>query len=174
MDIGILISLIAIGLSGYTFWKQRATQVFSGSRDFNSSWQTFNQTLINDNQLIDFERELHPCGELSRDQMKRVYFYFMRLNVAYSAYSGTGELNESLANSALNNEANLSFPDRKFIRTHVFGRGYDKDFADQFEARWGDIKKSNQYLAMEGDEQRKYAPQAKGVLNSRRVVTYGE
>ena len=78
--------------------------------------QVFHQTVLGDEDFIRFEQELHPHGDLSRDEVKRVYFYFMRFSVACSAFKGRGELLNRLAQSALNNEANMSFHDRRSSR----------------------------------------------------------
>ena len=138
-------------MSVYTFFRQRNSQVFADTKEFNAAWQIFNQTLVGDEDFIRFEQALHPHGELSTEDIKRVYFYFMRFNVAYSAFEGTGELSERLAQSAFNNEANLSFHDRDFITKHVFGRGYDRGFADQFIKKWKEIEQRQKTLPMLDD-----------------------
>ena len=116
----------------------------------------FNQALLNDPELLEFEIELHPFGKLTKREMKKVYFYFLRWNVAYSAYTGKGEMLDRLALSALNNEANISFPDREFIKQHVFGRGYNREFTAEFEKKWEMIEKTGKSLAMKGDKSKQY------------------
>lgn len=152
----LLFASAALALSIYTFIRQRRSQVFSGTKDFNSAWQLFNQTLVGDKEFLAFERELHPHGDLSEEDIKRIYFYFMRFNVAYSAFKGSGELSMRLAQSALNNEANLSFHDREFIKKHVFGRGYDRGFADKFIKKWAEIEVRQRTLPMLDDNEEEF------------------
>lgn len=147
----IAIASAAFVFSIFNFWKTRKNQSFVGTRDFNLSWQAFNQLVSNDTDFQDFETALHPYDELSRLEVKRMYFYFLRFNTAYSAFRNGDEFHSPLALSALRTEANVSFKDREFVRKNVFGRGYDKSFSDEFEKMWDEIKSSGQFLAMHGD-----------------------
>ena len=153
----IIISAIALIISVVTIYMQLRNRFFTGTRDFNLSWQAFNQVVADDQDFQDFEMVLHPYGELCRVQIKRVYFYFMRFNTAYSAYRNTGEFHSPLAISALHTEANVSFKDREFVRKHVFSRGYDREFCDKFEELWEEIETTGKFLPMHNDVERKYS-----------------
>lgn len=150
------VAITAFLFSLFNFWKTKKDQNFTGTRDFNHSWQTFNQVVINDVDLQDFEGAFHPFGELSRRDVKKMYFYFLRFNNAYSAFRNGDEFHSPLALSAIRTEANVSFKDRLFVRKNVFGRGYDKDFSEEFEKMWKQIKTSENFLAMHGDDEGKY------------------
>lgn len=151
--LAVCFSTAALGFSIYTYNRQKKKQNFLGTRDFNLSWQSYNQVVSNDKDFQEFEQSLHPHGELTRKDVKRMYFYFMRFNTIYSAFRENGEFNSALATSALHTEANVSFKDRHFVRRHVFSRGYDKDFSRKFEAMWQKIKDDQAFLTMYGDEE---------------------
>ena len=153
--ISIGLSVLAIIVSGVTYNRQRKLHKYTATNDFNSKWQTFNQSLLADPVFIEFERNLHPFGKLSENEIKKLYFYFMRWNVVYSAFQ-SGDLSKGLAQSSLNNEANISFHDRKFIYDHVFGRGYDRNFTKMFEEKWKEIEKNGETLPMEGDNEKSF------------------
>ena len=162
MDASIIISLSALGLATFSLYKQHKSQSLNVTNNYNKSWQVFNSLLIQDESLIEIERGIHPHGEVSKQDIKRIYYYFLRFNVAYGAFTGTGEMNSRLAESSLNNEANCTYADQIFIRENVFGRGYNEEFSNEFERRWKIITKTKQYLPMLGDQKlRKYAPKTK-------------
>lgn len=148
--VSLILSGAAIAFAAYVHWNQRKLQKHLNTRDFNSAWQGFNQTLVSNDAFVGFERVAHPYGELSEEDVKRLYFYFMRFNVAYSAFIGDKQLRSKLAESALKNEINVSFKDREFIKRHVFRRGYDSDFAEKFIAGWEKIETTGDPLPMRG------------------------
>lgn len=154
--LALFIALVALAISFFNFLRQQGNQRFIGTQTFNSSWQSFNQVLVGDDQFIEFESQFHPFGKLTHDEVKKLYYYFMRFNVAYAAFQGRDHFHRKLASSSLRNEANLTFRDRNFIREHVFGRGYDKGFSDQFEENWKLIEDSGKTLSMDGDVDGKY------------------
>lgn len=150
------IAIAAFLFSLFNFWKTRKNQSFTGTRDFNLSWQSFNSIVAVDLDFQDFEASLHPFAELSRRDVKKMYFYFLRFNTAYSAFRNGDEFFSPLALSAIRTEANVSFKDRAFVRKNVFGRGYDKAFSDEFENMWKQIEASGKFLGMHGDDEGKY------------------
>lgn len=154
----LVVAVISFCFTGYVFLKQRKTQRYSGTAEYNASWQTFNQLVVGDTDFQDFEAELHPYEDLSRKDVKRIYFHFLRFNVAYAAFSGAseGELEAKLAESSLANLANVSFHDREFIKKHVFARGYNKAFANKFNELWLRIERNGMTLPMQGDEKGEY------------------
>lgn len=153
LDAGVLlVSALAIAISVYTLNKQSSSEKFNGTRDFNALWQVFNQVLSDTEEFVKFERELHPYGDLSREDVLRMYFYFMRFNTVYASTRNPDQLEGPLAMSALNTEANISYRDRQFVRDHVFGRGYDVAFSQKIEMLWATIQKTGKTLPMHGDE----------------------
>jgi hypothetical protein len=148
----LFISFIAVGISLWVVWKGNKKDRNEGTYNFNQSWQTFNHLVVSEKTFLEIECALHPHGDLTLEEMKRVYFWFLRFNVSYMAHreSTHQSMRKALAKSALNNEANLSYPDRKFIKTHVFTRGYDSDFTKKFCDLWDEIEDNNQVLSMRG------------------------
>ena len=147
--IPIAISAIALGLTVFNLLRSRSHRNDEGTKGYNASWQVFNQSFLNDPDLIEIECELHPFGKLTHTEMKRVYFWFLRFNVTYSAYRSTHRkfMSTKLAQSSLANEANLSYRDQDFIKKHVFVRGYDKGYTDSIIDLWEQIDKRNKNIA---------------------------
>ena len=163
-------SLIAVAFSGFVFNRQRKNQKFVGTRDFNLSWQAFNQLVVEDEDFQEFEKVLHPYGELTAAEIKRMYFYFLRFNNIYSVFSSTGEMHDPLAISALHTEANVSFKDQEFVRQHVFVRGYDAAFIRQVETLWKKIETTGKTLPAYGSATNRGAVPIS--INSRKITDF--
>ena len=147
----------AIGLSIFTYLRQRQSQRFNNTHQFNQAWYQFNQAVIEFSELLDFEIERHPHGHLEPHQMKLVYFYHMRFSIVYAAFKNQGELDDDHLQSAFHNEANISYRDRQFIIDNVFGRGYDVSFSNKFIDAWKKIdQRKGKSLPMLGDVSERY------------------
>lgn len=139
---------IAVVISAWVFYRQSRLQRHVETRAYNEAWQLYNQTALQDEQLLSIERELHPYSNMTTGDTRRMFLYFMRFNVIYGVFSGSGEIHRPLATSAFRNEANVSYSDREFIRKHVFPRGYDVSFTEALEELWKKIEKSKKLLPM--------------------------
>lgn len=148
------------------FLNDRRRSRNEGTSNFQSSMQIFNQAVLNDDEFIKYDCQLHPFGDLSEQEIKKVYFWFLAFNISYAAAQASKHksMRSKLAKSSLTNIANLSFGDRNFIEKHVFTRGYDNEFVLGFKKQWREIDKNNRTLPMVG------APKDSGVEPRRNVV----
>lgn len=148
------------------FLNDRRRSRNEGTSNFQSSMQIFNQAVLNDDDFIKYDCQLHPFGDLSEPEIKKIYFWFLAFNISYAAAQASKHksMRSKLAKSSLTNIANLSFSDRDFIKKHVFTRGYDNKFVQKFEKLWLKIDTNNRTLPMAG------ASKDSGVEPRRNVV----
>ena len=134
----VLMSLLSLCLSFIVFKRQMRHRRFELLRNLNADFQKFNQIIIDDDDFIAIESKTHPYGDLSKEQTKKMYYYFMRLNLASLAFYGEkdGHMPKNEAEAILNNEIFLMMKDRDFIEKHVFVRGYNKRFIRYIVRRW--------------------------------------
>jgi hypothetical protein len=151
-DIPSTLNTLIILVMMMVFLYDRRRSRNEGTSNFQSSMQVFNQAVLNDDDFIKYDCQLHPFGCLSEPEMKKVYYWFLAFNISYAAVQASKHksMRSKLAKSSLANIANISFGDREFIETHVFSRGYDGDFVKEFKTKWQKIEDDNKTLLMAG------------------------
>jgi len=102
------------------------------------TWPSTNFALFENDDIADLEMTMHPYGQLSIEQIRRVHYFFEALNRTYAIFHNiqNGEPENDYSVSLINNICNVTYPSRDFIKTHVLPRGYTKSFADFIEEKW--------------------------------------
>ncbi|MFC4215991.1 hypothetical protein ACFP4H_22525 [Pseudophaeobacter arcticus] len=148
--LGVITTVLAVYIAWMAFAANIRFKKHSNYTGAINQWQTVNQTILGDDNLLEIERENHPFGTLTLAETKKMYHYFCSLNIARNALVGlnTGHLEVSYANFYINNCANISFKDRDFIRINVFPRGYPV-LRHEIEKRWELIEKEGNPICQE-------------------------
>ncbi|MFK0273259.1 hypothetical protein ACIQUG_06270 [Ensifer sp. NPDC090286] len=130
-----------VAISWFIFDYTRKREIFESSAQIQTEWQIHNQIIMSDNYLLEMEADMHPFGEISSEQTKRMYSYFLKLNLAFNSWSGSAlHVDEKLATSTVNNTINILYSDREFIKSHVFPRGYPRSFTRMIEDKWTEME----------------------------------
>ncbi|MDX1039516.1 hypothetical protein GOL69_19880 [Sinorhizobium medicae] len=123
----------------FDYTKKR--ELFESTAQIQTEWQVHNQIILSDTDLLAMETEMHPFGQITSAETKRMYAYFLKLNLAFNSWVGQSlHVDEKLATSTINNTINCLYSDRAFIRTHVFPRGYPHGFTQMIEEKWKQIE----------------------------------
>lgn len=141
-DAASIVTAIATAIIAYrVFIWSKSTEIANQSRQTNNEWQSFNQMVLEDNELLQLEADLHPYGKLDRSGAKKMYFYFMWVNLADNTLRARklGRIDDDLAEERLRNQALVTYLDRGFIEQHVFSRGYQRDVCREFRERWQEL-----------------------------------
>ncbi len=111
----------------------------SQAQQMNHDFQEFNKLVISNDELAEIERANHPFGDLSVPDVKKMYFYFLWLNIADNTLRTRDNalIDPELADSRMSNQALVTFSDRNFIEAHVFPRGYENQkICKELRKRW--------------------------------------
>jgi hypothetical protein len=133
---------VAVAVLMY-IWQRRSTRALSGTT-FAEQMRHYNLLILQDEDMLRFEAERHPFGrgkgaaEFSVDDAKKMYMFFILLNIGHAQYIAhrSGALDDRAYHATMGNSANMTYPDRDFIRTHCFPRGYTPEFRKEYEKRW--------------------------------------
>jgi hypothetical protein len=114
-------------------------------------WQTVNLAVIENPLLQTLEVETHPFGILTKDQIQRQHFHFLKINVAYTVWTfkEAGIYDTARAETSLLSYCNTTYKDREFIQTHVLSRGYQSLFQEELRKRWKQIEDGKQIKSLE-------------------------
>lgn len=134
------VAAATIALQVY-FWTRRSEKN-NQRRHSNNEMQTYNLTVLQDDKLLQMEADNHPYGEIGVEDARKMYRYFVWINIADNMRKSAENnlLDRDLAQSRLDNQARIAFPDRDFLETHVFPRGYEADLVEAFRKRWRTIE----------------------------------
>ncbi|MEL7184667.1 MAG: hypothetical protein AAGK57_13590, partial [Pseudomonadota bacterium] len=104
-------------------------------------WSQLNDAILEVEEYQKFEQDMHPHGDLTADDVKKLYFYFNILNKARLSLFmvWNDDVDVKLGNTNLNLVANLLYKDRQFVRDHAFPRGY-VHLPGEIELRWAKIE----------------------------------
>ncbi|TPM39366.1 MULTISPECIES: hypothetical protein [unclassified Mesorhizobium] len=136
--IGALIGAVGtIALTWLVFRFSQKQEAQKSTEDVQNWWQTHNSVVLSNPRLLSLEKRLHPFGDLTDEEVRRLYIHFMTLNVCYNAWANRDQIDRSLSESTIDNSVNRLFLDRDFVVQHVLPRGYPKDFAEEILRRLG-------------------------------------
>ena len=128
---------LAVAFFVYQWTRQADTN--QTAAQINGAWQAFNRTVISDPTLLALDASLHPYGALSAEDQRKLYFFFLWLNVADDTLRAQkkGIVDAELAEARLGNQARMTYSEREFLEAHVFPRGYQKTaIVKELRARW--------------------------------------
>ena len=123
-------------------WQRQAARIES-IRKMQDNYRYYNQLVLDNPDLLEYERLNHKWGNLSSDEVKKMYRLFIKINMYYSNYDAglRKAMGKTAWESHLNNLANTTFGDREFIKQHIFPRGYENAFRAEVLKRWEAIDK---------------------------------
>lgn len=150
-DVFNVVGSISAAVIAYLVYQwSRRSHFINAIKEQNNEWQTVNCLVISNDDLLSLERANHPFGDISLQETKKMYFYFLVLNSDYNSWiiMKNRMSDRNLAYARLNNHANMLFNDRHFIERHVFPRGYDEGFCWELRKRWREIEDSGRPLKM--------------------------
>ena len=131
----IAVAAIYIAYIGYSLReRQHHAQTI---RFIFEGWGEFNDVILKSEEYREFETKMHPHGDVSANEIRKMYYYFGILNKARTTLFlvWMDDIDIALGNADINLIANLLYRDREFIRTHVFPRGY-VHLPSEIEKRW--------------------------------------
>jgi hypothetical protein len=126
----------------------RKQEIDKSTGDIQKEWQNHNAVVLGHPELIAMEGKLHPNGQLTDEQVRRMYLHFMTLNVCYNSWANGDEVDRELAQSTINNSVNRMYSDREFVFAHVLPRGYPLKFTAEIRRRMDIIEKTGSLLPM--------------------------
>jgi hypothetical protein len=90
-------------------------------RLINEQWQTINLAILQNTSLKAIEASLHHFGSITELEVERLYFHFLKINVAHTSWTFQTShiVDELYAESVLRNYCNITYGDRAFIEEHV-------------------------------------------------------
>jgi hypothetical protein len=115
-----------VAVSVYRWHRQNAK--IETTRRISEDMRHYNQLVLASDELQALAIETHRWGTLTKEEVIRMYRYFIYLNISVSAYQARlrSAIDEPDYESVMNNTANITFNDRAFIKQHVLPRGYSK------------------------------------------------
>ena len=126
-------------------WQRKSGRI-EATKKLNDDLREYNLLVINNEELQILESESHPWGEkkLTPEEVKKMYFYFILINVSYNLFASyvNSSIDKKVYKAQLDNTANNTSADRRFIEDNVFPRGYAEDFIKEITERWDFIEKS--------------------------------
>ena len=147
MDVVGAVATVALAYVAYAYTKKR--EAFEATSQVQAEWQQANQLALNSRDILAIEIAGHPYGELSQAEARKMYWYFVKLNIAFNSWVGRRSyIDRETAQSTINTVINSTFNDREFIRIHVLPRGYSRAFAQEIEAGWAKIGQTGQMIEM--------------------------
>lgn len=134
----IVASVATVFVALWVFLWTRRNEANNQLRHGNNEMQSYNLTVLGDDRLLEMEAENHPFGEIELEDARKMYRYFLWMNVADNIRraSKAGLLDKNYAEARFTNQARIAFPDREFLEAHVFPRGYEPDLIEAFRKRW--------------------------------------
>ncbi|CAN7149055.1 hypothetical protein [Devosia sp. LjRoot3] len=147
MEIVGAIATVVLAYVVYAYTKKR--EAFEATSQVQTEWQHANELALTNPEILSIEIAGHPHGELSEADARKMYWYFVKMNIAFNSWVGRlAYIDQATAQSTIDTVINSTFRDRDFIRTHVLPRGYSKTFAREIEAGWTKIDRSGQMIEM--------------------------
>ncbi len=97
--------------------------------------------VLSDPDLQDFEAKMHPHDDLNRSDVKKMYQYFILLNVQHSRFVSNNSkiIDEHFYIESIKNTSRMTYTDREFIENNCLKRGYPESFANELRGEWKKI-----------------------------------
>lgn len=124
-------------------WHRESSKMES-SRKMNEELKTYTQMVLESEDLQELEIKSHRWGKLDKNDVKKMYRYFILFNIAYSCLEArnVNAISKPLYEIKMDHWANVTFDEKGFIKQHVFPRGYGNDLRKEFVKRWKTIDDS--------------------------------
>lgn len=134
----IIASVATVLIAFWVFLWTKRSERNNQRRQSNNEMQTYNLAVLQDDKLLQMEADNHPYGDIGLEDARKMYQYFLWINVADSLRKAAenGLLDENVAEARFKNQARIAYPDRAFLETHVFPRGYEPDLIEAFRKHW--------------------------------------
>lgn len=104
--------------------------------DMQHWWHTHNSSVLSDPDLLEIEAKLHPYGDITAEDVKRMYLHFMKLNIALNCWSSSSLADNEIKEETIHNCVETTFKDKDFVIEHVLRRGYPRDFSEEIKHRY--------------------------------------
>lgn len=123
-------------------WTKRAEES-AASREVRAIWQSVNAHVITDIDIQDFEINNLLDTQLNRQEIKKVFYYFMQINAGYTAWYAAhkGIITDNHLKEVVDNTASILYKDREFVQTYCLRRGYEAAFVGEIKNKWEELYK---------------------------------
>jgi len=134
----VLLLGVSVTVGIFVYKWQRESSKISCIQKLHDDLRFYNQLVLENDDLQDMEVKLHRWGTITKDEVKKMYYYFILFNVTYNSYEAAnrGAINKLVYESQVNNVANTTYDEREFIKKHVFPRGYENGFRKIILSKW--------------------------------------
>ena len=147
MNIVGAVATVVLAYFAYAYTRKR--EAFEATSQVQAEWQQANQLALTSPDILAIEIMGHPYGDLTEGEARKMYWYFVKLNVAFNSWVGRlAHIDRETAQSTIDTVISSTYKDRDFIRKHVLPRGYSKGFVQEVEAGWMKIEQSGQMNEM--------------------------
>ena len=138
-------SLAVLCFTAYIAWSVKKWQVDAAKSNMSSQttehMRQYNMLVLSDPDLQDFEAKMHPHDDLNRSDVKKMYQYFILLNVQHSRFVSNNSkiIDEHFYIESIKNTSRMTYTDREFIENNCLKRGYPESFANELRGEWKKI-----------------------------------
>lgn len=121
-------------------WLRQSAKV-EARRRLSDALRQYNGLVLGNKDFQQAERDGHPWGTLSEEEVVRMYRHFLKLNLAVDLWEAMRRdaIESHTFHSYFRHSANTTFYDRDFIKKHVLPRGYPQQFRDDLQGLWAKI-----------------------------------
>ncbi len=142
-SVGSVLILAISTWIAYSIWKLQRDLARSSAISLHvEQMRHWNLLVLENTDLQEFESNHHSWGELSRNEVKKMYRFFILLNVLHSQFSAyqIKAIDENVYSSVLKNIANMTYSNSDFIEKNCFNRGYPDSFKNELRKAWEKTK----------------------------------
>ncbi|MEE9337489.1 MAG: hypothetical protein V3U87_05370, partial [Methylococcaceae bacterium] len=140
----ILILCISVIIAFLLYRWQRESSKIDTVRKLHDDLSSYTRLVLENEDLQELEAKNHRWGALSKEEVVKMYRYFLLFNSSYSVFEARNKnaIRLEMYLSEMNNVANMTYEEREFIKKHVFPRGYENGFRKCILDLWAEIDKS--------------------------------
>ena len=145
----IIVSFLGVIVTGaltYFIYKTgKELQKNRNTLELRQAMQTVNINAIKDDNFVAITQSQHPFGELSIEDTRRLYGYFLSYNVVFNLWHAAqqGDADANVAEKIFQNHVFLTYKYRHFCHEHVHTRGYNDHFVSAITRGWEYIAETN-------------------------------